>query len=109
MMSSHWLLIVFFLAMISFVNSKCIVDGRAFEPFRVVYNVYDDVNDWCLVGLCKRNGEIWKLVDLSCRRKSLIAKSKVTTPAITAETTEQGTITSLFLIKYNFEEITFSK
>ena len=98
-MASRWLLSVFFLAAISFVNSKCIVDGRAFETYRVVYNAYDDVNDWCLVGLCKANGEIWKLVDLSCRRNSLIGKSTVPTPTVTSQTTEQGIMVPLLLIK----------
>lgn len=68
-------------------NSACIFDGKSYEPFTVVYKVYEESNDWCRIGLCRHDGAIWKLVDLTCRRKSTDAKMINSTTTIPLPTT----------------------
>jgi len=75
-----------FLLVLSFVHSKCKFGGKTFESYRVVYKLYNEEHDWCFVGLCKDDGQIWKLVDLSCGKKSRTETRKtITTPLQTAE------------------------
>ena len=93
MMLRHSLLSsISFLALISYIDGKCVFNGNNFEPYRVVYKVYDEINDWCTVGLCKDNGEVWKLVDLACKRKSHIGTTQSAASTIPVQTTEPGKV-----------------
>ena len=75
-----------FLLLLSFVTCKCKFGGKSFESFRVVYYLYDEEHDWCSVGLCKEDGQIWKLVDLNCGKRSVTETAKaITTSLQTAE------------------------
>ena len=94
-MANHWYLqSIALVILFPLVYSTCVFDGKRFEAYTVVYKVYDETNDWCYVGLCKHDGEIWRLVDLTCRRRPLIGKTTESTKRTTTSastTTETAT------------------
>ncbi|XP_065063258.1 mucin-2-like isoform X2 [Rhopilema esculentum] len=83
------------LANLSFASSQCKYDGKHFESYDVVYKVYDERNDWCSIGICLPRGNIWKLVDLSCRRKGAISKVTTTSATTATSTTSEPVKPSL--------------
>ena len=93
---SCWMLLgLNILAFLSFASSQCQYDGKDFESYEVVYKVYDERNDWCSIGICLPRGNIWKLVDLSCRRKGAISKLTTTSATTATSTTSEPVRPSL--------------
>lgn len=90
------------------VYGDCAYDGKTFKAYTVVYKTYDAANDWCFVGLCAHNGNIWKLVDLNCRRRSstgnTIDSGKMTSTAATTTTPTATTPgTGLFSLQLKYK------
>ena len=93
---SCWMLLgLNILAFLSFASSQCQYDGKDFESYEVVYKVYDERNDWCSIGICLPRGNVWKLVDLSCRRKGAISKLNTTSATTATSTTSEPVRPSL--------------
>eukprot|EP00112_Aurelia_sp_Birch-Aquarium-sp1_P024000 Seg7387.2 transcript_id=Seg7387.2/GoldUCD/mRNA.D3Y31 product="hypothetical protein" protein_id=Seg7387.2/GoldUCD/D3Y31 len=76
----------------AFAFSQCKYDGNLFQPFTQVYKFYDEKRDWCSVGICRFDGTIWKLIDLSCRRKTTERPTSPErmTPPVKATVTQSG-------------------